>query len=132
MRAIVKHVDAPAVVVDRDLSYDFLRETVGGFIEYVSIGPEIDVVCNDQGAIDELPLNTAGFVGGILIVATDERTGMTRDMSDEEIRKGLTYLQRFQDVQHPGVVCGFVSGAENVERVLAERARRITSVWDSL
>jgi hypothetical protein len=77
-------------------------------------------------------LNAAGFVGSILIVATDERTGATRDMSDEEIRKGLAYLQRFQDVQHPGVACGFVSGAENVARVLAEKARRITSDWDSL
>jgi hypothetical protein len=132
MRAIVKHVAAPAVVVDRDLSYEFMRETVGGLIEYVPIGPEIDVVCNDQGAIEGLPQNVAGFVGGILIVATDERTGVTRDMSDEEIRKGLAYLQRFQDVQHPGVACGFVSGAENIERVLAEKSRRITSVWDSL
>jgi hypothetical protein len=132
MRAIVKYVDAPAVVVDRHLSYDFLRETVGGFIEYVPIGPEIDVVCNDQGAIDELPLNAAGFVGSILIVATDERMGITRDMTDEEMRRGLAYLQRFQDLQHPVVACGFVSGAENIERVLTERARRITSVWDSL
>jgi hypothetical protein len=53
-------------------------------------------------------------------------------MTDEEIRRGLAYLQRFQDVQHPGVACGFVSGAENIERVLAEKSRRITSVWDSL
>ena len=132
MRAIVKNVDAPATFIDRDLSYDFLRETVGGFIEYVPIGPEIDVVCNDQGAIDELPLNAAGFVGSILIVATNERTGATRDMTDEEIRKGLAYLERFQDVQHPGVACGYVSGAENIERVLTEKARRITSDWDRL
>jgi Domain of unknown function (DUF3846) len=132
MRAIVKDVAAPAVVVDRDLSYDFMRDTVGGFIEYVPIGPEIDVVCNDQGAIEGLLQNAAGFVGKILIVATDERTGATRDMSDEEIRKGLAYLQRFQDVQHPGVACGFVSGAENIERVLADKAKRIVSVWDSL
>jgi hypothetical protein len=132
MRAIVKHVDAPAVVVDRDLSYEFLRETVGGFIEFVPIGPEIDVVCNDQGAIEELPQNAAGFVGSILIVATNERTGETRDLTDEEIRKGLAYLQRFQDVQHPGVACGWVSGAEHIERLLAEKARRIANVWDSL
>ena len=132
MRAIVKHVDAPAVVVDRELSYDFLRETVGGFIEYVPIGPEIDVVCNDQEAIDGLPKNAAGFVGSILIVATDDRMGVTRDMTDEEIRKGLSYLQRFHDVQHPGVAWGFVSGTENVERLLAERIEQIASVWNSL
>ena len=132
MRAIVKHVDAPAAVVDRDLGYDYLRETVGGLIEYVPIGPEIDVVCNDQGAIDELPLNVAGFVGSILIVATDERTGVTRDMTDEEIRKGLAYLDCFKNVQHAGPACGFVSGEETIRRVLAENARATLNVWISL
>ena len=53
-------------------------------------------------------------------------------MTDEEIRKGLAYLKRFQEVQHPGVAIGFVSGAENIERVLTEKARRITSDWDRL
>jgi hypothetical protein len=131
MLAILKRVDEAAVVVDCDLSYEFERDIVDGDVEFVPIGPEIDAVCNANSAIDGLPHNAAGILGNFLIVATDTESGTTRDMTDEEIRKGLAYLERFKDVRHSGFGSALVSGSEGAE-LLAQWARQMENVWNSL
>lgn len=52
-----------------------LQKAVGGYIEAVTISPDIVILCNEEGRLDNLPYNCeiAGisFVGTIIAVGVD-------------------------------------------------------------
>jgi len=137
MKAIRKNVGMSAEVIDVDLTYDFEAATVGGYIQMVPIGPSIDIVCNEEGMYagpngGPLPFNAAGYLGNILIVATDNE-GDHRDMTDEELRKSLAYLERYKDLKHDlsGEV-QIITGKDRVDRFLYGKAINERSLWETL
>ena len=141
MKAIIKKVGEPAQLFDGTLSYEFVSEAVGGYIQAVPLGPEIDVYCHEEGMYagpdgGPLPHNAAGYIGDIMVVATDTRSGEWRSMTDEELRKGFRYLELFKDARHPildGDPClpGILVG-EQAERAIKEKTESTLSLWDSL
>lgn len=60
MNIIVKKVnEEPKVVSYEEFGLDEMQEIVGGLIEAVYVGGEIDLWCNDEGKILGLPSNIA-------------------------------------------------------------------------
>lgn len=60
MNIIVKKVnEEPKVVSYEEFGLDEMQEIVGGLIEAVYVGGEIDLWCNDEGKIFGLPSNIA-------------------------------------------------------------------------
>ncbi len=73
MKAIRKNVGVAAEVIDVNVNYDFMSKTVGGYIQMVPIGPNVEIVCNEEGMFagpggTPLPFNAAGYLGNILII----------------------------------------------------------------
>jgi len=139
MKVIKKKVGEDPVVLDVEVTYEFMNESVGGFIEVVPIGPNgVDVVCNEEGMFSgpgggPLPQNAAGFLGDILIVGHDNESGDPRSLTDEEVRKGLAYLERFKDVKHPGDEgTSIIGGQPSIDLFMDAKARGILGVWASL
>jgi hypothetical protein len=138
MKAIRKEVGKPAEVIDLDMTYEFQRATVGGYIQMVPIGPGVEVVCNEEGMFagpggTPLPQNAAGYLGNILIVAVDPDEGECIDMTPEQLRKGLAYLERYAELKHDlsgGV--GIIVGKANVDAFLLGKATHEQSIWDTL
>lgn len=140
-KAILKKPGEEAVLFVGDPSYEFVSEFVGGYIQAVPIGPEIDVYCHEEGVHagedgGPLPHNAAGFIGPILILATNSRTGEWRSMTDEEIRKGLAYLATFKDCRHPaldGDPCmPCILMGDDAERAMESKTRSTLEIWESL
>ena len=139
MRAILKNVGEPAILFDGDISYEFMNSTVGGYVQMVPIGPEVEIVCNEEGMFAgpngaPLPQNAAGFLGNIVIVAMDCDSGECRDMTDEELRRGFAYLAAFANVEHPGNDGSLhrIMVVEEAERFMRAKTQGTLALWDSL
>jgi hypothetical protein len=141
MKAILKKVGEDAKIIDESLSYDFMVKTVGGYIQLVPTAPYIDVVCNEEGMFagpngTPLPANDAGFLGHVLMTATGE-DGEPRDMTPEELRKGMAYFQAGKGVLHGYLtgeepLTGLIMGKEIIEAFLQAKHEDMMAFWNSL
>jgi hypothetical protein len=141
VKAILKKVGEEAKIINEDLSYDFLVKTVGGFIQMVPTAPDIDIICNEEGMYagpngGPLPANDAGYLGDVVMNATDE-VGEPRDMTPEEIRKGLAYFQAGKGVLHDYLtgaqpLTNLIMGKDNIEAFLQATNKNTLAFWNSL
>ena len=72
-----------------------LQFTVGGLIEYVELEYNVDLICNEEGKIDNLELNRAitnDIIAGTFIIA-GQHDGETISLSRKQIKK---YKKRFR------------------------------------
>jgi hypothetical protein len=141
MKAILKKVGEDAKIIDENLTYDFMNKTVGGYIQMVPVAPYLEVVCNEEGMFagpngGPLPANDAGYLGDVVLAATDD-DGEHRDMTAEELRKGLAYFQAGKGVLHGYLtgeepLTGLIMGKENIEAFLRAKNDDILAFWNSL
>lgn len=75
MKVVVMKPDALPDVQDIPNTLKALQELVGGYIEVVTLGEDVAVVCNENGRLLGLPycatLGDVQFVGDIAIVGVD-------------------------------------------------------------
>ena len=72
-----------------------LQEVVGGLIEYVELEYNVDLICNEEGKLDNLELNRSipnDIIAGTFIVA-GQHEGETISLSRKQIKK---YKKRFR------------------------------------
>ena len=55
---VIKSDNSWKIVNQNDLDLDKLQEIVGGYIELVSVNTKINLFCNEEGKIKNLPVNT--------------------------------------------------------------------------
>jgi hypothetical protein len=106
MRVVVKHPNQPAVQEDVDVS-DMLaamQKLVGGYVQAVKVGPNVVVLCDEDGLAKNKPDN-CGFVGSIVFV---EEVLISPDegyewgpLSDDNLRKAVVWCQRYGTTKHP-------------------------------
>ena len=88
MRAIVKRVGEQAKVEEIKNELETMQELVGGYIEAVSAGQGICLVCNEEGKLNGLPPNFPighdVIVGNAVFVGYG-RSGDFIDLTDEQI-----------------------------------------------
>ena len=141
MKVILKRVGESAVELDADLTLEHMQQAVGGYVQMVPIGPEVEVVCNEEGMFSgpnggPLAQNAAGFLGDILIVALDSETGEPRSLTEDELRKGFRYLHVLAGVPHPmhsgGPVVETLWGRDAIDKFMRDKTEGTLALWDSL
>jgi hypothetical protein len=81
---------------------EVLRDIVGGCVEWVSLGPDVGLYCNEEGMFEGLAPNRCGLLGNFVIVGSDRRGG-ERSLSEDEIRKALRWCKLGERHLHPSV-----------------------------
>lgn len=86
--------------IEFDNTLDKLQSLVGGYIEcvYLQNNNEVVLVCNDEGKINNMPLNRdIGYdiiAGPFLILGDDYENGDFKSLTEEQI---LKYKMRFDE-----------------------------------
>lgn len=81
-------------------TYKAIHEYIGGYIEYVYLDGEADIICDEEGKFKGLTPNryihnkNEVLVGKFLIVG-DDHLGGERSLTEEEIEK---YLKEFDEI----------------------------------
>ena len=132
MKAILKKVGEEPAIVFKELTLKFLQEAVGGYIECVPIGPDVSVYCNEDGIALGLKPNCCGFLGDIIISATDADTGEPRSLTKAEIRKALAWLDKFAALEQPGEGAVEIRSGEEARRRLLEERCELQEIWKAL
>ena len=70
IKVLVKHPHEHPELQEIENSLEALQMIVGGHIETVTFN-DIVVICNEEGRIQALDPNVAGFVGTIIFVGVD-------------------------------------------------------------
>lgn len=78
-----------------------MQAFVGGSIDMVAIVDGVDLVCNDEGVLLDLPENGCGIRGPYFFAGTNEE-GDTISLTDEQCQISLTYATVNRRVRHPG------------------------------
>lgn len=72
-----------------------MQEIVGGLIEFVELGENVDLICNEEGKIHNLEINriiTNDIVCGTFFIA-GQKEGDTISLTDEQIKKYTEYFK---------------------------------------
>lgn len=74
-KALIVKPDGSKEYVDQEMTYEFLKETVGGWIEFVFVTEGVHLYCNEEGKLLGLPVNIeatrlAGRLGVDLLCGT--------------------------------------------------------------
>lgn len=71
------------------------QKIVGGLIEFVELENDIDLICNEEGKIYNLPMNRIiknDIICGTFIIA-GQKNGETISLKDEQIKKYKSYFK---------------------------------------
>lgn len=88
MRAIIKEVGKEPRVEEIENELPTLQKLVGGYIEAVSTGQGICLVCNEEGKLNGLPANFPignDVIAGTAVFVSYGNDGNFMDLSDEQI-----------------------------------------------
>ncbi len=88
MRVIIKEVGKEPRVEDIENELSTLQKLVGGYIEAVSTGQGICLVCNEEGKLNGLPANFPignDVIAGTAVFVAYGNDGNFADLSDEQI-----------------------------------------------
>ena len=98
MKAIYKAPGCMPEAVDIPNRLKDLQSAVGGYIEAVTIAEDAVLLCNEEGRLLRLPHNVRflgeDFVGPILIVGADNKSGEFTDLSPVGMNLLLRSLRR--------------------------------------
>jgi hypothetical protein len=135
--------EATAEVAEPEVAFieptlENFQSIVGGKVEWVHIGAAVGLYANEDAMFEGLPPNRCGILGSFVLTATG-RTGRERSLTDEELRKALTWCRLGQGWLHPSITggdCGpAVTSYDSTEELQAElhaRADRTRARWDAL
>lgn len=75
MKSILKEPGKEPKVIDVENEKEELQETVGGYLESVTLAADMCILCDEEGRLKGLPFNVeicgVSFVGPILMVGVD-------------------------------------------------------------
>lgn len=80
-------------------SLNSLQHIVGGLIDFIELSPNVDIIFNDEGKINNLPLNRIipnDIVAGTFIVA-GQHLGETISLTNEQIVEYKKYFELEND-----------------------------------
>lgn len=79
-----------------------IQSLVGGFIEFVDIGHNLSIVCNEDAIRLQLPQNRCGILGDFFFTKTGLK-GNSVSLSDDEVTVAQLYAEVFKLVKHRAV-----------------------------
>jgi hypothetical protein len=115
-----------------------LHEIVGGYIEWVSLGPSVGLYCREEAMFHGDAPNRCGLLGTFVIVGSDGRGG-ERSLTDEEVRKVLRWCELGKHFLHRSVTgqdCGptvtTFDSWEDFEAVIEKNRKERDASWGAL
>ncbi len=87
IKTIIKHPGKDPYMLQTYNSLEMLQQTVGGYIEKVTLAPDLVIICNEEGRILNLPYNCSicgmDFYGTIIFtgIAGDDFTDIPHDLT---------------------------------------------------
>src|SRR5262245_20977083 len=97
-------VGAPPRVLAIDPNLGTLQRLVGGLIDCVTVADQIVIVANEEAAFQDLPANTAGFLGPFLFVRSNPE-GDFISLTDRDLARAKAWLARHAADTRPRVGC---------------------------
>lgn len=99
MKAIIKEVGKVAKVEDIKNDLETLQGFVGGYIEAVNMGQGVCLVVNEEGKLNNMPVNFP--IGNDVIVGTAVfvaygNDGEFADLTDKQIEVVMNFLERVE------------------------------------
>lgn len=93
VRVLRKNVGEAPKLFEMEPGLDAMREIVGGFIECVALPHNIDLWLNDEGQLEQLPLNLLTYVDGQIVhdivgnifFASHDGKGGTVSLRDKQV-----------------------------------------------
>lgn len=76
-------------------SLEKMQSIVGGLIEFVALEENVDLICNEEGKINNLPINrivTNDVICGTFFI-TGHKNGDTISLTDKQIQKYKNYFK---------------------------------------
>lgn len=111
IRVIVSKVDdtgekLPPYVLHVPNTYDAFKSILGPGVtldcaKVIDINGNIDAWFDDDGILKGLKQNRCGLLGTFFLSALNPRTGSQVDLTDEQIRIALRWLDENKDINHP-------------------------------
>ena len=78
-----------------------LQDTVGGLIEYINVEDNVDLICNEEGKMNNLPFNRSigndVIAGTFIIAGVNLNTGETISIPKDKTKK---YMSIFSLANH--------------------------------
>jgi len=111
MKTIVMHTDDSWKIIEQEkITLDDLQKAVGGWIEGICITSHLVMYCNEEGKLDNLPVNNiaTGFlwslgktndvIAGNVIFSKTDNEGENISLSEEDINKIIDYIEAYQNI----------------------------------
>lgn len=106
LKVVVKEVDKPATVVEIKGTnlLKMMQKTVGGHVESVGVGPEVNILMDEDGLSKGLKDN-CGFVGTLVFVEdvliSEDEGYDWGSLSEENQRKAIEWCKKYEGTLHP-------------------------------
>ena len=105
IKVLVVEPNKEPYIKEIESSLESLQDIVGGLIEYINLENNVDLICNEEGKINNLPFNRSignDIIAGTFIIAgVNLRNGETISIPKDKVNK---YTKLFSLANHNNII----------------------------
>lgn len=105
IKVLVVESNKEPYIKEIESSLESLQDIVGGLIEYINLENNVDLICNEEGKINNLPFNRSignDIIAGTFIIAgVNLRNGETISIPKDKVNK---YTKLFSLANHNNII----------------------------
>ena len=105
IKVLVVEPNKEPYIKEIESSLESLQDIVGGLIEYINLENNVDLICNEEGKINNLPFNRSignDIIAGTFIIAgINLRNGETISIPKDKVNK---YTKLFSLANHNNII----------------------------
>ena len=105
IKVLVVESNKEPYIKEIESSLESLQDIVGGLIEYINLENNVDLICNEEGKINNLPFNRSignDIIAGTFIIAgVNLQNGETTSIPKDKVNK---YTKLFSLANHNNII----------------------------
>lgn len=105
IKVLVVEPNKEPYIKEIESSLESLQDIVGGLIEYINLENNVDLICNEEGKINNLPFNRSignDIIAGTFIIAgVNLQNGETISIPKDKVNK---YTKLFSLANHNNII----------------------------
>lgn len=141
---VVKEPQKPAVKINLeyknlneflDSSLKLAQKLVGGYVECVPLGPNVTILCDEEGSFKQDAKNNCGYLNTLVFVGEDydeEEGSFWGSLTDEQVNKVFNWCKRHEGEEYIPSSPVIITGDANIQKYLEIQQDAILGEWDSL